>query len=332
MTPWLVLRKEEYVTTSDYLTQWHEGRRVLLRASTYEAEGVYIARHLIPYFEQIAPLLNDLTPMNIHTYTRYKMGNGRHDGKSGGLSVVSVRKHLSILRQALDDAVLLGCIPNNPAASVRIKKRVAPVTARTVFLTADDAQRLLDGLQGHPIAPAVALALLYGLRRSEVLGLRWDAIDFEANTLTICRTVVKNLTIQESDETKTDGSRRAFGLLPEVRLMLQQVKGGGTAGNGYVFSHPDGTVWRPDSLTRTFQRQLARLNMPKMRFHDLRHSTASILFDRGWSLEDVKNWLGHSDIETTSNIYLHYGKTRKVLLAHDLEGMLKIGDITQKST
>ena len=61
-----------------------------------------------------------------------------------------------------------------------------------------------------------------------------------------------------------------------------------------------------------------------MRFHDLRHSTASILFDKGWSLEDVKNWLGHSDIETTSNIYLHYTRERKIMLAKGLEGMLQI--------
>ena len=313
------------MNTREYLTGWHEGRRVLLRASTYEAEEIYVTRHLIPYFEQIAPTLDALTPMNIHTYTRYKLGQGRHDGKAGGLSTVSVRKHLSVLRQALDDAVMLGCIPTNPAASVRIKKRAAPVTARTVFLTAADAQRLLDGLQGHPIVPAVALALLYGLRRSEVLGLRWDAIDFVENTLTIRRTVVKNLTIQECDETKTENSRRVFGLLPEVRSMLEQLRAIAPTYDGYLFSHPDGTVWRPDSLTRTFQRQLVRIGLPRMRFHDLRHSTASILFDRGWGLEDVKDWLGHSDIETTSNIYLHYGRTRKVLLAHDLEGMLNLG-------
>lgn len=320
------------MTTAQYLTQWHEGRRVLLRTSTYEAEGIYITRHLIPYFEQIAPTLAELTPMNIHTYTRYKMGDGRHDGKAGGLSVVSVRKHLSVLRQALDDAVMLGCIPNNPAASVRIKKRTASVSPRTVFLTASDAQRLIDGLQGRPIRPAVALALLYGLRRSEVLGLCWDAIDFAGNTLTIRRTVVKNLTIQESDATKTDSSRRTFELLPEVRTMLEQLQASRPVGSRYIFCHSDGTVWRPDTLTRTFQRELARIGLPKMRFHDLRHSTASILFDRGWDLEDVKNWLGHTDIETTSNIYLHYGRTRKVLLAQNLHGMLNFEQNKQKST
>ena len=75
---------------------------------------------------------------------------------------------------------------------------------------------------------------------------------------------------------------------------------------------------RPDTLTRTFQKVLRNNGLPHMRFHDLRHSTASILFDRGWSLEDVKQWLGHADIETTSNIYLHYRRSRLVLVGDDL--------------
>ena len=313
------------MTLHEYLTDWHNGREVLLKPSTFEAEGIYLHRHIIPFFDEVCPLLENLKPVMIQASTRTKLKGGRMDGQNGGLSLVSVRKHLAILRQALDEAVMLEYIDHNPAASVRLPKRsAATVTPRTVFLTSEQAQRLLNGIAEHEIYPAVALALLYGLRRSEVLGLRWAAIDFHANTLTVCHTVVKNLTIQESDTTKTENSRRTFQLLPEVRAMLEELKAKSRQGSTYLFCHEDGSVWRPDCLTRTFQRQLARLGLPKMRFHDLRHSTASILFDRGWSLEDVKNWLGHADIETTSNIYLHYGRTRKVLLANDLIGMFNL--------
>lgn len=320
------------MTIREYLTDWHTSREVLLKASTFEAEGIYLHRHIIPYFDEVCPMLEDLKPIMIQTYTRAKLKSGRMDGQNGGLSLVSVRKHLAILRQALDDAVMLEYLDHNPAASVRLPKRSkATVAQRTVFLTSEQAQRLLNGISEHEIYPAVVLALLYGLRRSEVLGLRWDAVDFENGRLTISHTVVKNLTIQESDTTKTENSRRTFQLLPEVRTMLEELKAKSPKGSQYLFCHEDGSVWRPDCLTRTFQRQLARLGLPKMRFHDLRHSTASILFDRGWSLEDVKGWLGHADIETTSNIYLHYGRTRKVLLANDLVGMLDLVQNTQKS-
>lgn len=168
----------------------------------------------------------------------------------------------------------------------------------------------------------MVLALYYGLRRSEVLGIKWSAVDFDRNTLTICHTVVKNTSIVCKDSTKTEASRAVFQLLPEVREMLLDLKSKAPEDSEYICVWEDGRLMRPDYVTRGFQRVLKRNGLPKMRFHDLRHSTASILFDRGWSLEDVKNWLRHTDIETTSNIYLHYGRGRKILIAHDLSGVL----------
>lgn len=319
------------MTVREYFSDWHASRKVLLKASTFEAEGIYLFCHIVPYFEEVCTALEDIKPIMVKNYITYKLKDGRKDSQEGGLSMVSVKKHLAILRQALNEAVLLEYLPYNPANAVKLPKRATTTAQRTVFLTAEEAQRLLNSIADHDIFPAVALALLYGLRRSEVLGLRWQAIDFEANTITICHTVVKNLTVQESDTTKTENSRRTFQLLPEVKTMLQDLKATAPAGSEYLFCHEDGSVWRPDCLTRTFQRALARAGLPKMRFHDLRHSTASILFDRGWSLEDVKNWLGHSDIETTSNIYLHYGRARKVLLADGLSNMFNLVQNAQKS-
>lgn len=313
------------MNTRDFFRDWHAGREPLLRHSTFEAEEIYLTRHIIPYFETVAPVLENITPMQVKSYTTMKLKNGRMDGKPGGLSLVTVRKHLSLMKQAFDEALIFGYIERNPAIGVHLPKRTSAVAERTVFLTAEEAQKLIDGLKGYKVAPAVLLALLYGLRRSEVLGLCWDAIDFEKNTLTIRRTVVKNLTVKEYDGTKTDNSRRTFQLLPEIREVLEDLRKTAPPGSNYLFCHEDGSFWRPDCLTRSFQRALKRIGLPKMRFHDLRHSTASILFARGWGLEDVKNWLGHADIETTSNIYTHYSRARKVLLANSLVGMFKIG-------
>lgn len=94
--------------------------------------------------------------------------------------------------------------------------------------------------------------------------------------------------------------------------------------DGYLFRDEKGRVMRPDCLTRGFQRVLKAHHLPNMRFHDLRHSTASILFDKGWSEKDIQEWLGHSDIETTLNIYVHYSRDRKILSAEKLKGMFKI--------
>lgn len=306
---------------SRYFTEWQEKREPLLKRSTYEAESIYITRHIAPYFE--GKELEELRAPHIHSYAMEKLRAGRRDGK-GGLSLVSVKKHLSVIRHALRDAVLLGYIDSNPADNVRLKRRKTALTPRTVFLTTSDAQVLLDGVRGSEIAPAVILALYYGLRRSEVLGLRWSAIDFERNTLTVCHTVVKNLTIEASDTTKSETSRRTFELLPEVKTMLEGIRSDHGGESSYILHRANGEPMRPDTLTRTFKRELSRIGLPPMRFHDLRHSTATLLMERGWSLEDVKNWLGHADIETTSNIYIHYSRQKKVMLAGNLSGMFKI--------
>lgn len=119
-------------------------------------------------------------------------------------------------------------------------------------------------------------------------------------------------------------------MLPEIKELLIAIKAeqnrnrkeyeGLYTQTDYIFTQPDGRLYRPDSITRTFQRTLKRHGLPEMRFHDLRHSTASILFDKGWDLEAVKAWLRHADVETTSNIYLHVSKDRKHLLAADMHG------------
>lgn len=98
----------------------------------------------------------------------------------------------TVLRQAPSDAVRLGLIPTNPA------QRVAPSARRpyrAVFLTAEEGKRVVAAFSGSALYPVVAIALYYGLRRSEVLGLRWPVVDFERNTLAVCHTVVKNLTV-----------------------------------------------------------------------------------------------------------------------------------------
>ena len=309
---------------STYLTEWLALQETTLQRSTYEALRVYLTRHLIPYFDILNTELGELKPMQVQYYANSKLNRGRLDGKAGGLSQVSVKKHISVLKQALNDAVLFGYIESNPADHVRLPRRKETVSSRTVFLTAEEAQRLIEALRGTDMLPVVLLALLYGLRRSEVLGLRWEAIDFQRNTMTINHTVVKNLTIEAKDSTKTASSRRSFQLLPEVREVLWSMKQTRRKGSVYLFEREDGSPMRPDCVTRRFQRMLARAGLPKMRFHDLRHSTASILFDKGWELEDVKNWLGHTDIETTSNIYLHYGRERKIMLAKGLEGVFHL--------
>ncbi len=299
------------MTVSQFFQEWLERQRIDLQKSTYEAYTVYFNKHIIPWFEATSNDITQLTAKDVNDYIIHLKINGRLDGKQGGLSEASVKKHLSLIKQALNEAVVLGYIQANPSLSVKLKRSKKATSTQYVMLTTNEAYRLLKTFENHRLYPIIKTALFYGLRRSEVLGLKWSAIDFENNELRIQHTIVKSLTIEKKDNTKTPGSRATFELLPEIKEMFLRLYEKRNPNSQYIFTWEDGRHYRPDYVTKAFKKHLKKCGLPVMRFHDLRHSTASILFDSGMELEDVKNWLRHSDIETTSNIYLQYSSARK---------------------
>ena len=327
---------------SDYLKHWQVNQKDKVELSTYEGYLTYFDRHLVPYFAARKLTIQQIKPYDIQQFVEYKLLDGRADGKPGGLGRDMVKKLLSLLRQVFDYAVMVGDIEVNPAARIRLppaNKDKAPAEEKIVFLNQEEAQKLLDAFAGDPLEAIIYLTLYFGLRRSEVLGLKWSAVDFDQNTITIKHVVVKNRTVEAKDSTKTYSSRRTFEILPEVREMLLHLKeeeqlnraffGNCYIENDYVFKHDDGTPYRPDSITRSFQRTLARHGLKHMRFHDLRHSTASILFDKGWDINQIKEWLGHSDIETTANIYTHLSRAKRIAMAKDMEGTFTMSGQTK---
>ena len=328
---------------ADYLIMWKNLRKSEVAETTYDGYHTYIDRHLVPYFRNLNLNIQDITAGHIFDYVNYLSNDGgRKDNKIGGQSNTSIRKIISILRRVFDYAVLYGDIKVNPAMQVPLPKTTNKKDERQVFLTSEDAQKMLDAFQNEEIGPIVYVTLYYGLRKSEALGLRWQAVDFDANTITINHTVVGNGHIVRKDSTKTYTSRRTYELLPDVKALLLKLKdqqddykrrlGSSYHMNDYIFKNPNGVPYRPDSLTRSFKRALARHGLPQMRYHDLRHSTASILVDKGWDINDIKEWLGHADISTTANIYAHISHRKKVSLAKSLNGALSFGEIKELDT
>lgn len=318
---------------TDFLLKWLEGRKGNVDDTTWKGYQTYVTRHVIPYFQSLNLTVRDVTPRHIKDYSILKLQNGRLDGKEGGLSKESIKKHRTVMSLALNDAVTDGLINLNPVRQSPMPRSKYDAQDQgedsRVYLTADEANSLLQAFRGHALQPLVYITLYYGLRRSEVLGLKWDAVDFKKNSISIRHTVVKMLTIHAKDKTKSGASRRTYELLPELKEMLLHLKedeelnrliyGADYIDNSYIFKWPNGKVYRPDYITRKFQSILAQHNIPPMRFHDLRHSTASILYDKEWPLKDIQTWLGHSKIEVTANIYTHIYKQRNKSMAHDLK-------------
>lgn len=257
-----------------------------------------------------------------------KAAHGRKDGK-GGLSPRSLRLHKNILYQALTEAVKAGLLSANPCEYIDL-----PSVPRheAHFYTAEQVQTLLDSIRDDPLFPLVKITAIYGLRRSELLGLQWDSIDFESGTLTIRHTVSKVTKPVEKDKTKNASSYRSFPLLPEARAIFLQALsdqrtnrrlfGKAYQENPYVFKWPDGRPFPPDYITHHFARLLQKNGLPRIRFHELRHSCASILLSNGFTLKDVQEWLGHSDIKMTANVYGHLDMARKQSIAQEMSSLL----------
>ena len=309
---------------ADYVRHWltHIARKV--DEVTMQGYQTLADSHILPYFDQKKIPLRSLDHTMIQRYMDEKHECGRLDGK-GGLSPRSLRLHKNIISQTLDLAVQTKLIPANPCQFVELPQNVR---YESTFYTAAQLQDLFTALQGDELLPLVKITALYGLRRSELLGLQWDSIDFERKTMTIRHTVSKVTEVVAKDKTKNASSRRTFPLTVKAEAIFRQAReleqqnraafGREYQENAYVFKWADGHPYSPDYISHRFNRLLKKHGLPHIRFHELRHSCASLLIDMGFTLKDVQEWLGHSDIKMTANIYAHLDTARKTNMADSI--------------
>ncbi|MDR2168144.1 MAG: site-specific integrase [Clostridiales bacterium] len=195
-------------------------------------------------------------------------------------------------------------------------------------------EQLLEISKDNPLEIVIKLTLFYGLRRSEVLGLRWKSVDFENKTLAINHTVVtigKNTHMR--DQTKNDSSFTVFPIPNEIILELERWKckqeelkllqPNDYQDEGYICTKHNGELISPNFVSQHFKVLLKRNGMPHIRFHDLRHSSASYLKALGFDLKDIQVWLRHKDIQTTLNLYTHLDMEAKTGIADSLDARFK---------
>ena len=312
------------VLFSDYVRLWLE--QIARKVDTVTMQGYQVTAdgHILPYFDQKKTALADVDYKILQAYIDTKYQSGRLDGK-GGLSPKSLRAHKNVISQALDMAVKNNLIAANPCQFV-----ILPPLVRyeSTYYNEKQLKALFTALDDDPLLPLVKITALYGLRRSELLGLQWDSINFEAQTMTIRHTVSKVTEVVAKDKTKNASSRRTFPLTPEALDIFRTAKnleeqnrvafGREYQDNSYVFKWADGHTYSPDYVSHRFNDLLKKHNLPHIRFHELRHSCASMLISMGWTLKDVQEWLGHSDIQMTANIYSHLDIGRKANIAASL--------------
>ncbi|MDP9373215.1 MAG: site-specific integrase [Chloroflexota bacterium] len=299
----------ERQTVAQFLDRWlEEVVKPNRRPRTYDSYAQVARLYLVPALGRHQ--LSKLAPEHVQAMMNDLLLRG---GKAGqGLSPRTVQYTRAILRKALNQAVKWGRVPRNVATLVdapRAKK------AQIKPLTREQGQRLLATISGHRLEGLYRVALSLGLRQGEVLGLRWEDVDLDAGTLRVAVAVQRRKGVKELVEPKTEQSRRTLPLpavlvavlrAHRVRQLEERLAMGERwHEQGLVFPSTVGTPLEPRNVTRHYKQLLKRASLPDVRFHDLRHSCATLLVAQGVHPRLVMEYLGHSQISLTMNTYAH---------------------------
>lgn len=289
---------------TDYLSDWFEQNKHLWKQTTIYGYDRVINRHIIPFFSDKNIRLIDLAPKDIQAYYSSLFDNG--------LSSATVKRHHANIRKALQDAVELNMIPYNIADRTKLPK---PVKYHAAIYDEKQLMTLLKVSANTPIESAVRLAVFYGLRRGETGGLRWQCVDLENRLIHITHTKVTAGGEFFQDTTKTLSSRRTLPIDDDMYEYLTSLKerqnqnraflGDAYTETDFVCCWDNGEPLRVDYISHAFSELLKENNLPRIRFHDLRHSCATLLLNNGIDLKIIQEYVGHSTISTTANLYLH---------------------------
>lgn len=325
----VLLDKEVFFV--EYLKEWLENLKPSIELVTYDTYRLIVYNQIIPFFEGKKLRVKDITGSHIQKYVNFKLQT---------VSPNTVRKHLFNLSKCFDRAVKDNIIGYNPVKRIDMPKKIKYIGAK--YYSEAQIQDLLNVTKGDVLEVIILFALFYALRRSEIIGIKWGAIDFQRNLISIQHTVVRvDKTLYKKDSTKNKSSNRVFPLPDIIKKPLLEIKEqqakykliqpNDYIDEDYVFANVDGQVINPNYVTKHFKDLLTKNNLPCIRFHDLRHSAASYLLSLGFDLKEIQFWLGHGEISTTMNIYAHLDMTAKENIANTLNGKFENFHIARDS-
>jgi integrase len=291
-----------------------------VRQSTHERYEYAINPHITPALGRIK--LKDLTPAQVRWFYRQRLDSG--------LAPATVHKMHVVLHKALKAAVSDGLIPRNPTASLKlpriIREEIDP-------LDQEEARRLLTAACGDRLEALYVLALNTGMRQGELLALKWEDVDLERGVLRVRRTLSRRNNVYVLDEPKTKKSRRTIRLTAGAATALEvhisrQLEGMERMGSlyqpgGLVFATTTGTIINPSNLrNRSFKPLLKHAKLRPIRFHDLRHTCATLLLSKDVNPKVVSEMLGHASVSITLDIYSHLLPDMQEKAARALEDAL----------
>ena len=298
-------------TLGTFLEDWLITIRPTVRDTTWLSYEAEVRKHVIPRLG--ATRLQALHPGDLNALYAELLKNGRLNGK-GGLSFKTVRYIHTILRRALETAVRWNLLVRNPASLADPPSfRGRRPEMRT--WTAEQVGAFLQATEGDPLHTVWVLAATTGMRRGELLGLRWSDVDFSNRRLSIQRSLVAAGYQTSLTEPKTSRGRRSLvidthtaGILKEHRraqLEDRLALGEAYQDQGLVLCRPDGLPIHPDALTKAFIKAVKASGLPRIRLHDLRHTHATLALQAGIHPKVVSERLGHASVAFTLDTYSH---------------------------
>jgi integrase len=318
------------VTVREWLTTWLDAVRAEVAPKTHERYGEIVAHFLAPALGNLQ--LGKLAPVHIQQAYNTLATSGRRDGKEGGLSPRTRRHIHRILSSALTRAVEHQLVSRNPCDAFR--RRLPKVERHEMAtLTAEQAQRLLAAVRHTRVYWPVLIALATGMRRGEILALRWRNVDLDRGSIRVVESLEQTKTGLRAKAPKSEKARAitlpAFAIDELRRLKREQGEelfrlGVPQAGDTLLCARADGEPMQPRSLTHEFTRLVGRLkDIPRVRFHDLRHSHATQLLLAGVHPKVAQERLGHSTISVTLDLYSHVSETMQEDAAAKLDATFR---------
>jgi integrase len=297
------------LTFGAYLTnRWLPGKKINLAQSTWDGYRRKIERHILPVTGRVP--IRRLRAH--HLEALYDGMLHPSDGRRALAPKTVLEVHL-IIRAALNDAVTRGVVNRNVALVAHAPKLKAIPKVEAQAWTDQQLQAFLRAAAGHRLFPALWLSAATGMRRSELLGLRWDDIDLAKATVSINRGLVAVAYVLHESRGKTRHSRRPIDLdLTTVEVLTAwrawqnaEQAAVGVEPTGWVFTDAAGNPIHPHTISQAFERIAARAGVPKIRLHDVRHTHGTLLIKAGVPVKVVSERLGHGNPAFTIDTYQH---------------------------
>jgi integrase len=307
----------EKLTLGQYLTErWLPVQEARLRKSTHDAYRRNIELHVIPALGKRP--LDQLSPEDIDVFYAALLKNGRkkrpgEKGRAKGLAPKTVHNIHVMLNKALGDADRKGTVVRNVVALADAPSLQARKRREIKAWDIDQLVRFLDAIAPHRMAPAFYLAAHTGMRRGEVLGVRWRDLDLDAGRVSVRQALVSVAYEVSVSDVKTGASRRTIDIdegviqaLRDWRKVRTEERDGVQPGpDDLVFVKADGASMHPDIFSQLFDRTVAKIDVPDISLHDLRHTHATLLLKAGVNVKVVSERLGHANVAFTMHVYQH---------------------------